>query len=315
MKKVAISIGDLNGIGIHLALLNHKKISQYVDPIYCIDHDMLTQASQKLKIRIPEDFKITDNIGLKFEIRPSSVCDKSGLYSYRSFLRAVELAKSKEADAVMTLPIHKKAWELAGIDYKGHTDALRDIFGQSAIMMLGCQKMFVALFTEHIPLRNVPKSIDENNLTKFLVNFYSAVKPASTVAVLGLNPHAGDDGVLGNEERIIHKAINKATKIIRSKYPSRLTPHSLLFTAPMVPDIAFTPNNRKKYKYFVAMYHDQGLASLKALYFDESINISLNLPILRVSVDHGTAFDIAYKGIEPNSLSYTNAIRYISDNP
>jgi 4-hydroxythreonine-4-phosphate dehydrogenase len=81
----------------------------------------------------------------------------------------------------------------------------------------------------------------------------------------------------------------------------------------LVPDVAFTPNVRKHYRHYVAMYHDQGLAPLKALYFDEGINISLNLPILRTSVDHGTAFDIAYKGVKLNSLSYVNAIKYIKE--
>ncbi|HHD80747.1 MAG TPA: 4-hydroxythreonine-4-phosphate dehydrogenase, partial [Campylobacterales bacterium] len=118
--------------------------------------------------------------------------------------------------------------------------------------------------------------------------------------------HAGDDGVLGDEEKIIIKAIDKATKTIKKESNT----NNLLFTNPLVPDVAFTPNVRKNYKYFVAMYHDQGLIPLKALYFDEGINISLNLPIVRTSVDHGTAFDIAYKGIELNSLSYINAIKY-----
>ena len=134
------------------------------------------------------------------------------------------------------------------------------------------------------------------------------------MAVLGLNPHAGDDGVLGDEELIIQKAIDNATKILLKCNPSHLTSCASLFTKPMVPDVVFTPNVRKNYTHYIAMYHDQGLAPLKALYFDEGINVSLNLPILRTSVDHGTAFDIAYKGVELNSLSYINAIKYIVHN-
>jgi 4-hydroxythreonine-4-phosphate dehydrogenase len=123
------------------------------------------------------------------------------------------------------------------------------------------------------------------------------------VAVLGLNPHAGDAGVLGSEEMIIQKAIDNAHQTLSSA----------IFTSPLVPDVAFTPNVRKNYTHYIAMYHDQGLAPLKALYFDEGINVSLNLPILRTSVDHGTAFDIAYKKIKLNNLSYINAIKYIVD--
>ena len=312
MKKVAISIGDLNGIGIQLALENHQTVSDIIDPLYCIDHEMLKQASRKLGLSIPDGFTTMESIGPDFEIEPSQVSKESGKYAYGSFAKAVNLADLKKVDAICTLPIHKKAWELAGIHYKGHTDALRDFFDAQAIMMLGCDKMYVALFTEHIPLKEVAGSINEKDLTRFLIDFYKTAKPQNTVAVLGLNPHAGDDGVLGNEETIIQKAIDNANKIIEPLYSREQG--TATFSDPLVPDIAFTPNVRKNYKHYVAMYHDQGLAPLKALYFDEGINVSLNLPILRTSVDHGTAFDIAYKNVELNSLSYINAIKYIVEN-
>ncbi|MCH9740970.1 MAG: 4-hydroxythreonine-4-phosphate dehydrogenase [Epsilonproteobacteria bacterium] len=309
MKKIAISVGDLNGIGIQLILENHTKIKRVVEPIYCIDNTMLKQASELLNIPIPDDFKIVNKISKPFTIEAGEVTKPSGVYSFASFLKAVEMAKMQEVDGVMTLPINKKAWELAGVKYKGHTDALRDFFFADAIMMLGVPEMFVALYTEHIPLKEVASKINEEDLTRFLIDFYNSVKPDSTVAVLGLNPHAGDDGVLGDEEKIITKAINRATEIIKEE---AFDIHHPLFTPPLVPDVAFTPNVRKNYQYFIAMYHDQGLAPLKALYFDEGINISLNLPMVRTSVDHGTAFDIAYKGIELNNLSYLNAINYFN---
>ena len=310
-KRVAISIGDLNGIGIQLALENHEAVSQLVAPLYCIDEAMLQQASEKLKLPIPEDFQTIEKAAPYFEITPGTVTKESGRYAYESFNRAVIMADLKKVDAVCTLPIHKKAWELAGIDYKGHTDALRDFFDMEAIMMLGCEKMYVALFTEHIPLKKVAGKIDEKQLTRFLLDFYKTAKPDKKVAVLGLNPHAGDDGVLGDEERMITQAI-----INDNEQLSFNTQHSTfnIFKGPLVPDVAFTPNVRKHYRHYIAMYHDQGLAPLKALYFDEGINVSLNLPILRTSVDHGTAFDIAYKGVVLNSLSYLNAIKYIVAN-
>jgi 4-hydroxythreonine-4-phosphate dehydrogenase len=305
LKKVAISIGDLNGIGIQLALENHDAIAKIVAPIYCIDNTMLQQAATKLNLTIPNTFQTIEDIAPYFTIESGKVSKESGAYAYASFTTAVELARQKKVDAICTLPIHKKAWELAGVSYKGHTDALRDFFNAEAIMMLGCPQMYVALFTEHIPLKEVASSIKEKNLTRFLIDFYKTAKPSGTVAVLGLNPHAGDDGVLGDEETIIQKAIDNASKKLHKESSS-------LFTAPMVPDIAFTPNIRKHYTHYVAMYHDQGLAPLKALYFDEGINVSLNLPILRTSVDHGTAFDIAYRGENLNSMSYLNAIHYIT---
>jgi len=308
MKTVAISVGDLNGIGIQLILENHNVITQVIHPLYCIDKEMLLQASRRLKLEIPQDFYITEDIAPYFEIKAGLVSQESGAYAYASFVKAVSLAKEKKVDAICTLPIHKKSWELCGVKYKGHTDALRDFFDTEAIMMLGCEKMYVALFTEHIPLNEVSKSINADDLTRFFLDFYNTAKPNATVAILGLNPHAGDDGVLGSEEKIIQKAIDNANQTL-------LKSHGVakVFTEPLVPDVAFSPKVRAQYTHYIAMYHDQGLAPLKALYFDEGINISLNLPILRTSVDHGTAFDIAYTHTTLNPLSYLNAIHYIKE--
>ncbi len=298
LKKVAVSLGDINGVGIQLALENHSVVSKLCNPIYCIDKKLLKKAARTLSLTIPDDFKIYGKYK-KTDINPGIVKKDSGLFSYNSFINCISLAKSNKVDAICTLPINKESWNKAGINYVGHTDMLRDIFKKDAIMMLGCEKMYVALFTEHIPLKNVPKHIKTQKLVSFLTDFYNEVgKPKEPIAVLGLNPHAGDNGVLGNEEKKINKAINIVNKKLHSKFELQ------------VPDIAFTPHTRSRYKYFVAMYHDQGLAPLKALYFEESINISLNLPILRTSVDHGTAFDIAYK--KDNNLSnksYINAIK------
>jgi len=307
-KKVAISIGDLNGIGIQLALENHKRIKKNVDPIYCIDKKMLEQASKLLNIPIPKDFVTVEAIAPYFSIEPAQVTKESGEYSFASFENGVMLTKTEKVEGIMTLPIHKKAWEMAEIEYKGHTDALRDFFMADAIMMLGCPAMYVALYTEHIPLQQVSKEVQNiEKLSSFLVDFYNAIKENlredEKVALLGLNPHAGDDGVLGDEEKSIIIATNMAHTIIKKE----------IYTQPLVPDVAFTPNSRKHYRYFVAMYHDQGLAPLKALYFDEGINVSLNLPIKRSSVDHGTAFDIAYKGVQLNNLSYLNAVQYLEE--
>jgi len=298
LKKIAISIGDINGIGIQLALENHKQISKICTPIYCINKKILKKASEKLNISIPKNFKISGDYK-KTNINEGQVKQDSGQYSYDSFFHAITLAKKNKVDAICTLPINKEAWSKANIHYVGHTDMLRDIFKQDAIMMLGCEKMFVALYTEHIPLKKVNTQITFKKLKDFLIDFTNSIdSQKKPIAVLGLNPHAGDNGVLGNEEDIIKKAIKEVEKITNEKF------HLL------VPDVAFTPHVRKKYKYFCAMYHDQGLAPLKALYFEDSINVSLNLPIKRTSVDHGTAFDIAYKnGKKISNKSYINAIK------
>ena len=300
-KKVAISIGDLNGIGIEIALKAHKEIAKMVEPYYIVGRVMLDQASSKLGIKVPKGFNAISAQEDAFKIDAGKVSKKSGAYSFASFNKAIELAKSGEVDAICTLPIHKEAWSKAGIKYKGHTEVLRDVFKKDAIMMLGCQKMYVALFTEHIPLKQVAKNIKTKKLLKFLLDLKKSLGTDEQIAVLALNPHAGDNGVLGKEESKIIKAIDLANKKLDKEQ----------FVGAIVPDIAFTPNFRKNYRYFVAMYHDQGLAPLKALYFEEGINVSLNLPILRTSVDHGTAFDIAYKGGDISLKSYVNAIKYI----
>lgn len=294
--RIAVSVGDLNGVGIEIALKSHSEISKLCEPVYCISSQMLFQAANLLKLDVPSDFTLSPIDG-SFDIKAGEVDSSSGRYSYDSFMNAIKLCEDKTADAVVTMPIHKEAWNMAGLEFVGHTDLLRQHFDKDAIMMLGCEKMYVALFTEHIPLKDVPSFVKAEKLATFLRSLHKSIGNEK-VAVLGLNPHAGDNGVLGDEEEEITKAIEIANELIGEE----------LFTGPIVPDIAFTPHFRKEYKYFVAMYHDQGLAPLKALYFDESINVSLNLPIIRTSVDHGTAFDIAYQGKAQN-LSYLNAVK------
>ena len=293
--RIAISVGDLNGVGVEIALKAHKEILEFCTPIYCISQKMLAQASKLLDVTVPKDTQLHHS-GVDFKIQPSQISAESGRYSYDSFMSAIKLCEDGVTDAVVTMPIHKEAWMLCGLEYKGHTDLLRHYFKKDAIMMLGCQEMFIALYTEHIPLKDVPSHIKKEKLVAFLLDLNRSLGDKKT-AVLGLNPHAGDNGVLGDEEREITAAITEVNSILKQE----------LFTGPIVPDIAFTPHFRENFNYFVAMYHDQGLAPLKALYFDESINVSLNLPIIRTSVDHGTAFDIAYKN-KANTLSYINAV-------
>jgi len=297
MKKIAISIGDLNGIGLEIALRAHEEISKFCKPIYCINETMLNWGSAMLGIDIPKKFKIKE-CGDVFEIKPGVSTKEAGEFSFDSFITAIALAKSDKVSAIVTLPINKSSWAKAGIKYKGHTDALSDLLNCETTMMLGCKEMYVVLFTHHIALKDVSSEIGSKKLSKFLINLSKYIK-SDSVAVLGLNPHAGDDGVIGSEEEEINKGIKKANKALKKE----------MFIGPLVPDTAFSPQNRKRYKYFVCMYHDQGLIPLKALYFDDSINVTLSDAIIRTSVDHGTAFDKAYKNQDISLLSYMNAIK------
>ena len=305
-KDIAISIGDINGIGLEILLLSHSLIESKINPIYCVDYEVLDLASRMLNLKIPNDLNL---ISIKnncqfysdLKISPSLCTKESGEYSFESFKAALNLVNESRAKGIVTLPISKSAWKKAGINFLGHTHYLNSRFNRNGIMMLGEERMFVALFSDHIPLKDVPNVIEYESLLQFLLNFKSSFD-FKKAAVLGLNPHCGEDGLLGSEERVIALCIKKANEILGDE----------IFIGPLPPDSAFTPNNREKFSVFVAMYHDQGLIPLKALYFEKSINVTLNLPILRASVDHGVAFDIAYKkNRKLNIASYIEAINFI----
>ncbi len=291
--KLAVSIGDINGIGLEIALRSHESIKEFCEPIYCINETMLYWGATLLGLDVPRDFTCKE-CGEIFEIEAGRSTKEAGELSYASFCTAVKLAKKGKVAGVVTLPTNKESWKKAEVPFVGHTDALSD----EAIMMLGCEKMFTILYTHHIPLKKVSETIKVKKLVEFFMKVEDSLH-VEDIAVLGLNPHAGDGGVIGDEDFKIKKAIKKANKKIGKK----------VFKGPLVPDTAFTATNREKFKYFICMYHDQGLIPLKALYFEESINVSLNAGVIRTSVDHGTAFDIAYKNKNPSCVSYINALK------
>ena len=305
MPKIAISIGDINGIGLEIALKSHNAISQICEPIYVVHYEILESAAKILGLSMPKDMQCVADFELcNAAIKPGIVSKESGLYSYKSFMQAIQMTESSVTQALVTLPIHKKAWQKAGVESIGHTQALSKYFGVDSIMMLGCEEMFVALFTDHIPLSQVSQAISQDSVRAFLVCFAQAVRLNEPCCVLGLNPHCGDDGLMGSEDRYITQAAREANLALGKE----------LFFGAYPPDSAFSPLNRKRFRYFVSMYHDVGLAPLKALYFEQSINVSLNLPILRTSVDHGVGFDVAYKReVEIYNLSYINAVKYAVD--
>lgn len=333
LKKVAISIGDINGVGLEIALKAHNDISKIIKPTYFVDFTLLESATKILKMSIPRDFEVyeiasfctqnvCESIAQNRLICPSQATKESGEYSFISFLQGIKSVERGDMSAILTLPINKFAWKMAGIDFIGHTEFLRDYFGknsvnkgnlgdnlyndshqgvQNGIMMLGCDEMFVALFTDHIPLNAVSGRIEFNALCEFLLSFHTHFSFESAL-VLGLNPHAGDGGILGSEDKIIQNAL----ECVNAKLGAEI------YKGIVAPDSAFRVQNRKKFKVFVAMYHDQGLSILKALYAEKSINVTLGIPILRVSVEHGTGFDIAYKGIA-NTQSYIEAAQFIAN--
>jgi 4-hydroxythreonine-4-phosphate dehydrogenase len=219
-------------------------------------------------------------------------------YVIDHILNAADRVLHGDFSALITGPVHKASINKAGIAFSGHTELLADYFRVSqVVMMLASPELKVALVTNHLPLKEVPAAITKEKIIRViqvlqegLAKDFNIKRP--TIYVSGLNPHAGEDGVLGLEE-------------ISTIIPALQTFASDKVFGPYPADTVFTPPFREKADAFLAMYHDQGLAVLKALSFGKSINITLGLPIKRLSVDHGTALDLAGSGLaSASSLRY-----------
>jgi 4-hydroxythreonine-4-phosphate dehydrogenase len=192
--------------------------------------------------------------------------------------------------AMVTCPIHKQALHAAGVPFPGHTELLADRCGVAGgeAMMLYSETLAVALVTVHQSLLSVPASLQPARIARIGNQFAEALArlrgKRPRLAVLGFNPHAGECGMFGDEERAIIPAIAELLQL------------GWDVDGPLPPDTAFTAARRARYDGWLCMYHDQGLIPFKALAFDEGVNVTLGLPIVRTSVDHGTAFDIAWQG-------------------
>jgi 4-hydroxythreonine-4-phosphate dehydrogenase len=212
-------------------------------------------------------------------------------YVLRILRRAVELCLSGECAAMATAPVQKSVINEAGVPFSGHTEFLAELTGtDQPVMMLANETLRVALATTHLPLRAVADAIDQPLLERIVRIIDTDLRkrfaiPAPRVMVLGLNPHAGESGVLGREEiEVIAPAIE------------RLRSAGIGAFGPVSADTAFTPESLARCDIVLAMYHDQGLPVIKAAGFGEIVNVTLGLPIIRTSVDHGTALPLAGTG-------------------
>ena len=306
MVKLAISLGDPSGINSEILLKALNKLPKR----------NITYVIYGSKKAIEKAKKLTSiDINIK-EIKSKNDVVKSGKYLINLYDLDVEFGNpsketgkasviylenavkdvlEKKADALITLPISKQWIMESGFPYAGHTDYLAQVSGaKEYAMVLMCKKLKVALITTHIPLKDVPSQITkEKIISKIrLINEefkekFGISKPK--IAILGLNPHGSDNGNIGNEELNI---ILPAVKTLRED--------GIDITDPLSPDTAF--NRYKDFDIYVAMYHDQGLIPLKLLCFRKAVNITLGLPFIRTSPDHGTGYDIAGKNIaDPSS--------------
>ena len=235
---------------------------------------------------------------------PGQIDPDNAKYTLESLRIACNLCLEGTFDAMVTTPIQKATINKAGIMFSGHTEYIAELCGQGyPVMMLVCPGLRVALVTTHMALNRVSEAITKETLENVLAVIERDIKyrfgiPHPRILICGLNPHAGENGYLGREEiECISPVIEKLSK------------RGMCLHGPIPADTAFTPLNRVKTDVFVAMYHDQGLPVLKALGFGEAVNITLGLPVIRTSVDHGTALTLAGTG-KANINSMLKAVQH-----
>ncbi len=307
--KIAITMGDPAGIGpeIIAKMFLKENIYKYCD-IFVIGSimPMLTaqrRISRKLAIKpVNNDLKITgqkniinlfDTGCLNFnKVITGKSTAEAGRASYEYIIKAINLANNKEIDGIVTAPINKHSLHMAGLKYPGHTEILGKFSRTKkyAMMLMG-EKLKIVLVTMHMALKDVSKELTIKKIfekieitDRSLKNDFKIKEPE--IAVLGLNPHSGEKGAFGKEEiKIIEPAIKLAQK------------KKINVTGPYPPDTIFHKVvNEKSHDAVICMYHDQGLIPLKLLSFDTGVNVTLGLPFVRTSPDHGTAYDIAGTG-------------------
>lgn len=310
-------MGDPVGVGPEVAVraAADPAVREVCRPLIVGSPDILRRAAQVcgLKLEVQEvqspaevavGTPAASDVGVVAVLNPASVSEAeltalplgqvspaAGRASVEFVLRAIDLAMAGEAAGIVTAPINKEAMNSAGFHYAGHTELLAERSGaREAAMMLVTGQLRVIHVTTHVAFARVPSLITPERLATVFGLAQETLQQLGfgrpRIAVAGLNPHAGEHGLFGTQEpEVIEPAIAAA----RAK--------GWDFSGPWPPDTVFARANRGQFDAVIAMYHDQGHIAIKMIGFDEGVNISLGLPIVRTSVDHGTAFDIAGKGI------------------
>src|SRR5450432_442962 len=301
---IGISIGDLNGIGTELAIktFSDNRLLEICTPILFASNKLINfyrksipdstfnyQHIKDLSRPFHKQVNLFNCWEEEVSINPGQLTDAGGLYAVKSLVTATEALRDKKIDALVTAPIHKKNIQSADFSFTGHTPYLKQAFAVKDVLMLMSSDNFrVGLVTEHVPVSEIARNITReailsklNIMKESLIRDFGIDKPR--IAVLGLNPHAGDEGLIGGEEEDIIKPAIKDAK------------HNMLVYGPYSADAFFARNQQQKFDAVLAMYHDQGLIPFKSLAYGEGINYTAGLPAVRTSPDHGTAFDIAGK--------------------
>ena len=305
-RPLCITLGDPLGIGSEITVrtldfLQKKKIN--ISFIVIGSKKAFHKACDNLNINkkfkyIKEFIDYDENID--FLNKPSVI---GGSISYKSICKAAELFKNKIVQAIVTAPISKESLHLAGHKFDGHTGLLGSLFNVKEPYLMLANKIFSTLHvTCHKSLKEAIKLITKEKIVEVIdighKHMLKIKKTEPRIAVCGLNPHAGENGIFGSEE--INEII-PAVEFLKTK--------GLNIVGPISPDIIFREAVKRKFDLVIANYHDQGHIPVKLLYFDQSVNVTLGVPFIRTSVDHGTAFDIAYKN-KASAKNVLNAIFY-----
>lgn len=302
-SRIALTLGEPAGIGVDLCL----QLSATNHPCQLVmigSRQLLEQRAKMLDCTVniqdwTADTPVTSSQKgvltlLDIALFAPVVCGKINIANSRYVIAIIERAVQGCMDgifaAMVTAPVHKAALCDAGISFTGHTEYIAKLTGGYPVMVLATGDLRVALLTTHIPLAEVPSRITATRLQEVIAKLHQGLKlqfaiAKPRIAVCGLNPHAGEDGHLGSEDgEIIAPVI------------SRLRQQGIEVHGPLPADTIFTPKQLAQCDVVLAMYHDQGLPVLKAIGFGGAVNITLGLPIIRTSVDHGTALDLAGTG-------------------
>ena len=288
--RIAISVGDVNGIGPEVVVKALRDLSgenNFVPVLVGPRAILESQAVSALSLKAGVSFDKVRVDSRGFTIQPGSIDGEAGALAMECVQRAVELCLNGEADAIVTAPISKEAIQLGGYNYPGHTEFIAELANSpSPLMMMVSDRLRVALVTGHMALSEIPGRISTEMISKKLDALASSLRrdfgiSRPELSVLGINPHAGDGGVLGSEEEsIIRPAITSWTgdAIVNGPFPA---------------DAFFARAAYKRFDAVLAMYHDQGLIPFKTIAAGKGVNFTAGLPFVRTSPDHGTAFDIA----------------------
>lgn len=286
-------MGDPAGVGPELCarLVTETDIATRCVPIIFGSADVLQSAATQIGITLPTDLSVADT-PFAATLVPGKVSAACGQASFGYIEQAIAAAIDGSVAAVVTSAINKASWNAAGIKYPGHTELFAERCDTDRFCMMMYSPAFsVAMVTTHVGYSEVPALLSSERIDEVIDLATAAItrienRPAR-LTCLGLNPHAGEDGLFGNreEETIIAPAIETAKQ------------KGIQIEGPLPPDTCFLPSRRESTDCYICMYHDQALIPFKALNFDTGVNVTLGLPMIRTSVDHGTAFDIAWQGI------------------